>query len=69
MVFIAMLVAVPLAWWLMHQWLNDFAYRTSLSWWIFVAAAAGTLLITLLTVSLQAVKAGRRNPVKSLRTE
>jgi putative ABC transport system permease protein len=69
MVFIAMLVAVPLAWWLMHEWLNDFVYRTSLSWWIFVAAAAGTLLITLLTVSLQAVKAGRRNPVKSLRSE
>ena len=69
LVFIAALVAVPLAWWLMHEWLNDFAYRCSLSWWIFAAAATGTLAITLLTVSFQAIKAARTNPVKSLRTE
>jgi len=53
----------------MHNWLQDYQYRAALSWWIFAGAGAGALLITLLTVSYQAIKAAVANPVKSLRTE
>jgi ABC-type antimicrobial peptide transport system, permease component len=69
LVGIALLIAMPLAWYCMHGWLQDYQYRTSLSWWIFAAAAAGAIVITLLTVGFQGVKAGLMNPVKSLRTE
>jgi len=53
----------------MHGWLQNYEYRTALSWWIFVAAGSGAIVITLLTVSFQAIKAALANPVKSLRTE
>jgi len=53
----------------MHKWLQDFAYRVDLSWWIFVFAAGLAILIALLTVSLQSIKAAVTNPVKSLRSE
>jgi putative ABC transport system permease protein len=53
----------------MHKWLQDFAYRVQITWWIFAAAGLIALLIAMLTVSLQAVKAAIANPVKSLRTE
>jgi putative ABC transport system permease protein len=53
----------------MHKWLQDFAYRINISWWIFVAAGLTALLIALVTVSFQAVRAAITNPVKSLRTE
>jgi putative ABC transport system permease protein len=53
----------------MHQWLEDFAYRTNINWWIFVIAGVAAMLIALFTVSFQAVKAAISNPVKSLRTE
>jgi hypothetical protein len=53
----------------MHQWLQGYENRTGIPWWIFASAGAGALLITLLTVSFQAVRAGLANPVKSLRTE
>ena len=69
LVIIALLIAIPVAYYLMHNWLQNYTYHTNLSWWIFVAAAIGALLITLVTVSFQAIKAGIANPVKSLRTE
>jgi putative ABC transport system permease protein len=53
----------------MHKWLQDFAYRIDISWWIFLIAGAASLLIALMTVSFQAIKAAVANPVKSLRTE
>lgn len=68
-IFISFLIATPIAYYLMHNWLQNYQYRTNLSWWIFAAAGTGALLITLLTVSFQAIKAAIANPVKSLRTE
>ena len=62
-------IAFPVAWWFMHKWLQDFAYRISINWWVFAAAGVAVLLIALLTVSFQAIKAAIANPVKSLRTE
>ncbi len=69
MVLIALLTATPVAYYFMHNWLQNYEYRTNLSWWIFAAAGFGALLITLLTVSFQSIKAAIANPVKSLRTE
>ena len=69
LVFIAILIASPLAWWAMNKWLQDFAYKIKISWWVFVFAGAIALLIALITISFQAVKAAVANPVKSLRTE
>ncbi|MBS1921294.1 MAG: ABC transporter permease [Bacteroidetes bacterium] len=69
LVIIAALVAFPVAWYAMHQWLQGFAYRITISWWIFIAAGMIALLIALATVSFQAIKAAMTNPVKSLRTE
>jgi len=69
LVTISLLIAVPVAYYFMHNWLQDYQYRTVLSWWIFAAAGAGALVITLLTVSFHAIKAAVANPVKSLRTE
>ncbi len=69
LVVIALLIATPVAWYFMHNWLQHYTYRTHLSWWIFAIAGAGALMITLLTVSFQTIKAALANPVKSLRTE
>lgn len=69
LVMIACIIAVPLAWYGMQLWLQKYDYRAAISWWIFVVAIAGSLLITILTVSFQAIKAAISNPVKSLRTE
>ncbi len=69
LVLIAAIIAFPVAWWAMHRWLQDFAYRINIEWWIFVIAGIAALLIALLTVSFQAIKAAVANPVKSLRTE
>ncbi|MDP5045456.1 MAG: FtsX-like permease family protein, partial [Leeuwenhoekiella sp.] len=69
LVMIALLIAAPVSYYLMRQWVQKFAYHTDISIWIFVAAGAGALAITLLTVSFQAIKAALANPVKSLRTE
>jgi putative ABC transport system permease protein len=66
---LALAFASPVAGWLMHGWLNDFAYRISISPWMFVIAGVTTAVIALATVSIQAVKAARDSPVKSLRTE
>jgi len=69
MVIISFIIAAPLSYYFMHNWLQNYTYRTQLSWWIFAAAGAGALVITLLTVSFQSIKAAVANPVKSLRTE
>jgi len=69
LVGIAALIAFPAAWWAMYKWLETFAYRTEISWWIFLVAGAVALAIALLTVSIQTVRAALANPVKSLRSE
>jgi len=69
LVLIAFLIASPVAWYIMHNWLNDFAYRINISWWIFFAAGLLAVVIALATISFQAIKAAVTNPVKSLRTE
>ncbi len=69
LIAIAFLIAAPLAWYAMNHWLMDFAYKIDLSWWIFALAAIISMLITLLTVSQQAIKVATANPVKSLRAE
>lgn len=68
-VFIAILIACPIAWYVMNRWLEDFAYKITINWWVFAIAALITIGIALLTVSFQAIKAAIANPVKSLRTE
>ncbi len=69
LVIIAFVIASPVAWWIMHNWLQDFAYRINISWWIFLAAGLLAIIIALATISFQAIKAAIANPVKSLRTE
>lgn len=69
LVLIAAIIAFPIAWYAMNNWLKDFAYRIHIQWWVFVIAAVAALLIALITVSFQAIKAALANPVKSLRTE
>ena len=69
LVIIAAVIAFPLGWWAMNKWLEDFAYRIHIAWWVFPLAGIAALLIALLTVSAQAIKAALANPVKSLRTE
>lgn len=69
LVCIAILIAVPLAWWGINKWLQDFAFRIDIGWTVFVFAGAAAILIALITVSFQAIKAAIANPVKSLRTE
>ncbi|MEO5782484.1 MAG: FtsX-like permease family protein, partial [Ginsengibacter sp.] len=69
LVFIAAIIAFPLAWWAMNKWLEDFVYRININWKVFVVAGIVVLLIALITVSFKAIKAAVANPVKSLRTE
>jgi ABC-type antimicrobial peptide transport system permease subunit len=69
LVLIALLIAMPLSGSLMHRWLEDYSYKTDLSWWVFAAAGVGALVITILTVSFQAIRAANANPVRSLRSE
>lgn len=69
LVGISSLIAFPIAWWAMNNWLEDFPYRVTISWWVFAIAIIAALAIALLTVSFQAIKAALANPVKSLRTE
>jgi predicted permease len=69
LVVIALLVATPLAWWVMSGWLQLYEYRVAIEWWVFAVAGGASVLIALLTVSYQAIKAATANPVKSLRTE
>jgi len=69
LVIISCLIAIPIAWYFLAQWLQKYEYRTTISWWIFVTAGIGALIITLLTVSFQAIKAALANPVDSLKSE
>ena len=67
--FLAFLIASPIAYYLMDQWLQDFAYSVGIRWWIFFIAAFVIVMITLLTVSYQSIRAAINNPVEALRTE
>jgi putative ABC transport system permease protein len=69
LVAVAFVVASPVAWWVMHRWLQDFAYRIDIEWWVFAAAGVLAATIALATISFQAIRAATANPVKSLRTE
>jgi putative ABC transport system permease protein len=69
LILVASTIAIPFAWYYMNSWLQDFAYRIHLSWWMFVIAGIVTIMIALVTVSIQTFKAAKGNPVKSLRTE
>jgi len=69
LVLISFLISAPLTYWLMHNWLQNFDYRATISWWIFVIAGMGSLFITICVVSFQSIKAALANPIKSLRTE
>lgn len=68
-VVVALLIASPIAWYFMHNWLQDFAYRITIPWWVFAFSGVFALSIAMLTMGFQALKAARANPVKSLRTE
>ena len=69
LVLIASLIAFPVGWLAMNKWLQGFAYRINISWWVFIVAGAGAIAIALITVSVQAIRAAVANPVRSLRTE
>ncbi|HZK96544.1 MAG TPA: FtsX-like permease family protein, partial [Prolixibacteraceae bacterium] len=69
LVAISCIIAFPIAWWMMKNWLDSYAYRINISWTVFVAAGILALIIAMITVSFQAVKAAVSNPVKSIRTE
>jgi len=69
LVLLACVIAIPATWYIMNKWLEDFAYRTHISWWMFTAAGLLVLIVALITVSFEAIKAALANPVKSLRTE
>jgi len=69
LVLVALVIAIPLTWWVMHNWLQDFAYRISIQWWVFALAGVMAILVALVTVGFQALRAALDNPVKSLRSE
>jgi len=69
LVIIALLIAVPVAYYFMNNWLQNYTYHTNLSWWIFAAAGVGLLLIAIFVVSFHALKAAMANPVKCLRID
>jgi len=69
LIAIAFAIAAPIAWYYMHSWLQDYVYRISISWWLFAIGGLAAVVIALTTISFQAIKAARANPVKSLRTE
>jgi ABC-type antimicrobial peptide transport system permease subunit len=69
LVFLSSLIAFPISWWAMSNWLQNYAYHINISWWVFLAAGLSAMIIALATISYQAIKAALMNPVKSLRTE
>ena len=66
---IAIIISIPVAWWMMNEWLGNFAYRIAMGAWIFLATAAGIILLAFLSTGIHAIKTATSNPVKSLRTE
>jgi ABC-type antimicrobial peptide transport system permease subunit len=69
LVLVSILIATPIAWWAMHTWLQDFNYRISIQWWVFIMAGASAILIAIATVSYNSIRAAMSNPTKSLRSE
>ena len=69
LIVIALIISIPISWFIIYKWLQDYAYRTSIAWWVFAVAGGLALFIALITISVQAIKAAMANPVKSLRTE
>ena len=69
LIILSIVIAIPVAWYAMQSWLQDFAYKTTITWWVFILAGGGATLIALATISIQSVKAALANPVKSLRSE
>jgi putative ABC transport system permease protein len=69
LVIVSLLLAVPVGWFIMNRWLQDYAYRITIGWWVFAVAGASALFIAVITICIQVVKAAGKNPVKSLRTE
>ena len=68
-VLLAAVIATPLAWWAMNKWLENFAYRINISWWVFLLTTFIVLSLAMLTMSIQSIKAALSNPVKNLRSE
>jgi len=66
---VAFTIASPIAWWAMDNWLQDFVYKTTMSWWVFISSGLLMLLIALVIISFRTIAAAKVNPVKSLRTE
>ncbi|MEO6723255.1 MAG: FtsX-like permease family protein, partial [Ferruginibacter sp.] len=69
LVLIAFVIAAPIAWWATYKWLQDFSYRTSMSWWVFVVSGLAMLVLALITLSMQTIRAAVANPARSLRAE
>ena len=69
LVLIALIIAAPVAYYFMHNWLEDFAYRTTISWWIFGLSGMAMIILAMLTLSIQTIRSAMANPVQSLRTE
>ena len=69
LVLVAFILATPLTWWIMHNWLQDFAYRINIQWWVFALAGLAAFVVALATISFQAIKAAVANPATSLRSE
>jgi putative ABC transport system permease protein len=69
LILLSLLLAFPLAWLAMHKWLQNYAYRVDIHWWVFILAGIAAILISVLTISFQAIRAAIANPVKSLRSE
>jgi ABC-type antimicrobial peptide transport system permease subunit len=69
LVALAFLISTPLAWWAINKWLEDFEFRTSVSWWVFAVSGVGMILIALITLSAQTIRSATANPVNNLRTE
>jgi putative ABC transport system permease protein len=69
LVIIAFVLATPVAWWALHEWLNNFAVRTDLSWWVFALSGVGMITIAMITLGIQTIRAANANPINSLRTE
>ncbi|MDP9047311.1 MAG: ABC transporter permease, partial [Bacteroidota bacterium] len=69
MVIISLIVSTPISYYVMYRWLQGYTYRSDVAWWIFVLTAFGAIIITLLTVSFQSIKAALANPIRSLKTE
>ena len=69
LVFISIIIASPIAYYLMEKWLQDFEYKVEISWWIFALSGVSAIVVALLTVSYQAIRAAIMDPVKSLKTE